>query len=414
MSSQSINLNELAKIRADFPTLSRETKPGTRLVYLDSAATAQKPKQVLAAVNAFYEQENANIHRGIHQLAEEATASYEHARNRIADFIGTGKSHQLIFTRNATESINLVAQSWGRANLSPGDRILLTVMEHHSNIVPWQMLAAEKDLHIDYVPITQDGRLDLDQYASLLEHEPRIVAFTHVSNMLGTINPVDQMTTMAHQSGAIVVVDGAQAVPHLPVCIDALDVDFYAFSGHKMCGPTGIGVLYGREALLEAMPPFLGGGDMIRRVTLEGFATNDLPYKFEAGTPAIAQAIGLGAAVDYLKAIGMEKIHAHERELTALALERLAPIPGLTILGPDLVHRGGVIAFVFEDIHPHDVAQILDMHGIAVRAGHHCAMPLHDALGLPATTRASFYLYNDESDLDALVQGLYDVVRVFG
>lgn len=402
------------QIRADFPTLSREVRPGTRLVYLDSAATAQKPEQVLGAVDAFSRKHNANIHRGIHQLAEEATAAYEAARAGIAAFIGTSHPHELIFTRNATESLNLVAQSWGRSNLSPGDRVLLTVMEHHSNLVPWQMLAEELDLTLEYVPVLPDGRLDIDVMQDQLSHGPRLVGFSHMSNMLGTINPVADLTRMAHDAGAVVVVDGAQGVPHLPVNLRELDVDFYAFSGHKMCGPTGIGVLYGKESFLDAMPPFLGGGDMIRRVTLEGFTTNELPYKFEAGTPAIAQAVGLGAAVDYLQAIGMDVIQEHEKTITAKAMEALGNIPGLKVLGPDLEQRGGVLSFVFDDVHPHDVAQILDRHGVAVRAGHHCAMPLHDAFGLPATTRASFYLYNDESDLDMLVHALHDVLRIFG
>jgi len=402
------------QIRADFPTLSRDVRDGIRLVYLDSAATAQKPQQVLDAEEAFYRLHNANIHRGIHQLAEEATAAYEDARKRIASFIGAAHSHEVIFTRNATESLNLVAQSWGRSKLEAGDRILLTVMEHHSNLVPWQMLSSELGLQLEYVPVTTDGQLDRTVMQDLLGHAPKLVGFTHMSNMLGTINPVGELTELAHDAGALVVVDGAQGVPHLPVDLAELDVDFYAFSGHKMCGPTGIGVLYGKEALLESMPPFLGGGDMIRRVTLEGFTSNDLPYKFEAGTPAIAQAIGLGAAVDYLVSLGMDAILQHERWITAKAMDALEQIPGLTLLGPPVDQRGGVLSFVFDDIHPHDVAQVLDRYGVAVRAGHHCAMPLHDAFELPASTRASFYLYNDEKDLDMLVQGLHEVLRIFG
>ena len=404
---------DVDSIRADFPILSREIRPGVPLIYLDSAATTQKPRQMIEAVTSYYQNQNANIHRGIHRLAEEATEAFEAARQRVADFIGAPSPRQVIFTRNATEAINLVAHSWGRANLKRGDLILLTEMEHHSNLVPWQMLAAERELRLAYIPVTEDGLLDLEAYKDLLEDCPQLVAFTHMSNMLGTINPVKKMTQMAHQAGAVVLVDAAQSVPHLPVDISDLGVDFFAFSGHKMCGPTGIGVLYGREELLDAMPPFQGGGDMIKRVRLDSFTTNDLPYKFEAGTPPIAQVIGLGAAVDYLSSVSMHAVRQHEHNLIARALDRLEEIPGVRVYGPSAEHRGGVASFTFEGVHPHDVAQILDDRGIAVRAGHHCAMPIHEKFNLLATTRASFYLYNTSEEIDQLVEGLYKVKEIF-
>ncbi len=403
----------VAELRASFPILEREVRPGVRLVYLDSAATSQKPSVVIDAMDDFYARHNSNIHRGIHVLAEEATAAYEAARQRIADFVGAGSAAEIIFTRNATESINLVAQTWGRSQLKRGDRILLTEMEHHSNLVPWQMLAAELGLQLDFIPVGDDGMLDPREYQRLLERSPRLVAFTQMSNVLGTITPVAEMTAQAHAAGATVLVDAAQSVPHMPVDIGSLGVDFLAFSGHKMCGPTGIGILYGRRALLEAMPPFLGGGDMIRRVHLRDFTPNELPWKFEAGTPAIAEAIGLGVAVDFLQQIGMGAIHQHERALVGYALERLSEVPGVTVYGPPAEGRGGVVAFSLDGVHPHDVAQVLDHDGIAVRAGHHCAMPIHEKLGLPATTRASFYLYNEGSEVDRLVDGLYKVKTLF-
>jgi cysteine desulfurase/selenocysteine lyase len=401
------------RVRAEFPILSVETRPGVPLVYLDSAATSQKPRSVIQAMSGFYERQNANIHRGIHRLAEEATAAFEGARDRIAEFIGAPSPRQLIFTRNATEAINLVAYSWGRANLQAGDVILLTEMEHHSNLVPWQMLAAERSLRLEFVPVTEAGELDLEAYRTLLGLGPRLVAFTHMSNVLGTINPVSEMTTLAHQAGAVVLVDGAQSVPHLPVNVAEIDADFLAFSAHKMCGPTGIGILYGREDLLQAMPPFLGGGEMIKRVHLRDFKANDLPHKFEAGTPAIAEAVGMGAAVDFLEGLGMDAIWQQGQEVIAYALDRLAEVPGVRVYGPEAERRGGVASFSLDCAHPHDVAQILDDMGIAVRAGHHCAMPLHEKLGLPATTRASFYLYNTAAEVDRLIEGLYRVRHIF-
>lgn len=405
---------DVAAIRAQFPVLSRETRPGVPLIYLDSAATSQRPISVIEAVDDFYARHNANIHRGIHRLAEEATAEHEAARRKVGEFVGVRSTREIIFTRNTTESINLVANSWGRANLGPGDHVLLTEMEHHSNIVPWQMLAAERGFELDFTPVDDQGRLDMVAFEKLLQRGPKLAGFTHMSNMLGTINPVERLTELAHAAGALVLIDGAQSVPHLPVDIPAIGADFYAFSGHKMCGPTGIGVLYGREALLEAMPPFLGGGDMIKRVELGSFTTNELPYKFEAGTPAIAQAIGLGAAVDFLQSVGMQAVHAYENALIERALERLAEVPGLRVYGPLDGPRGGVASFTFEGVHPHDVAQMLDSEGIAVRAGHHCAMPIHEKFGIPATTRASFYLYNTMEEIDRLIEGLYKVKEIFG
>lgn len=402
------------KIRADFPILQREVRPGVKLVYLDSTATAQKPLAVIEAMDKYYRWSNANIHRGVHTLGEEATALYEAARQRVARFINARKTREIVFTRNTTEAINLVAYSWGRSQLHPGDLIVLTEMEHHSNLVPWQILGAEKGLRLEFVPVTDDGYLDLIAYQQLLEQRPRLVAFTHMSNVLGTINPVTQMIELAHQAGAMVLLDGAQSVPHLRVDVQALGVDFLAFSAHKMLGPTGIGVLYAREDLLEHMPPFLGGGDMIKKVQLRSFVPNEIPYKFEAGTPAIAEAVGFAAAIDYLENVGMEAIAAYEHELVAYALERLATIPGLKVFGPPAEHRGGVVSFSIEGVHPHDVAQILDREGIAVRAGHHCAMPLHEKLGVAATTRASFYLYNTFDEVDRLVEALQKVQTIFG
>jgi cysteine desulfurase/selenocysteine lyase len=413
MPSVSTPASHGTSLRAEFPVLSRETRPGVPLVYLDSAATSQKPRLVIEAMTSYYERQNANIHRGVHQLAEEATQAYEDARQRIARFIHSPSSRQVVFTRNATESINLVAYSWGRTRVQAGDMLLLTEMEHHSNLVPWQMLAAERGAVLEFIPVQDDGRLDLTALGKLLERRPVLVALTHMSNVLGTINPVAEITAQAHQAGATVLIDAAQSVPHFPVDVQAIDADFVVFSGHKMCGPTGIGVLYGREALLQAMPPFLGGGDMIKRVRLREFTPNELPHKFEAGTPPIAEVIGLGAAVDFLEQVGMDAVHRHEQQLAAYALERLEEVPDLHHYGPHGEDKGGVIAFAFGDVHPHDVAQILDRDGIAVRAGHHCAMPLHERFGLPATTRASLYLYNDESDIDKLVDGLYKVRSIF-
>jgi cysteine desulfurase/selenocysteine lyase len=404
---------QFKKIKTDFPIFSRKIHSEKPLVYLDSAATSQKPLKVIQVMDDFYRGSNANIHRGIHELAEEATGLYESARTQIARFLHVEDARQIIFTRNTTESINLVARTWGEKDLQKGDLILLTRMEHHSNLVPWYMLRDKKDLRISFIEITESGELDLEQYASLLDQNPKIVAFTHMSNVLGTINPARIITQMAHDAGALVLIDGAQSVPHFPVNLTELDADFYAFSAHKMCGPTGIGVLFGKLPLLEQMPPFLGGGDMIRKVTFEGFSVNSIPYKFEAGTPAIAEGVGFGAAIDYLESIGMETIADYEQKMTRYAMQVLSAENGVTIIGPEAEKRGGVVSFSFEGVHPHDVAQILDSEGIAVRAGHHCAMPLHQLLNLPATTRLSLYLYNSTEDIDALVKGLAKVRKIF-
>ena len=404
----------LTEIRKDFPILDREIRAGVKLTYLDSTATSQKPLSVIQAMDDFYRMSNANIHRGVHTLAEEATALYEGARERIAKFINSASARQIIYTRNTTESINLVAYSWARANLKQGDLVILTEMEHHSNLVPWHMLQSERWIELDFIPVTEDGLLDLEAYKTLLSRRPKLVSFTHMSNVLGTINPADEIIRLAHEAGAIALVDGAQSAPHLQVDVQALDVDFFAFSAHKMCGPTGIGVLYGKTALLESMPPFLGGGDMIKEVKLRSFRPNTLPHKIEAGTPAIAEAVGFGAAVDYLTNLGMDNIAAHEHEITEYALERLEEIPGVKLFGPSADKKGGVASFTLEGVHPHDVAQILDRDGIAVRAGHHCAQPLHEKFGIPATSRASFYLYSTKEEVDLLVNGIYKVKEMFG
>jgi cysteine desulfurase / selenocysteine lyase len=364
-------------------------------------------------MSRYYRNYNANIHRGIHALAEEATAAYENARQLIAAFINAPSPEELIFTRNTTESINLVANTWGRKYIQADDVILLTEMEHHSNLVPWQLLAGQLDLRLEFIPVTSEGLLDLDEYQHLLQLEPKLVSITHMSNVLGTVNPLEEILPAAKAAGAITLVDGAQSVPHFPVDLSQLQADFYAFSAHKMLGPTGIGALYGRRELLEEMPPFLGGGEMIKRVELRKFTPNDLPHKFEAGTPAIAEAIGFGAAVDYLSQIGMDEIEKQEKKITGYALEKLSVIPDLDILGPGIEERGGVISFIIKGIHAHDVAQILDSVGIAIRAGHHCAQPLHDRFNLPATSRASFYLYNTEEEVDCLVEGIDKVKSIF-
>lgn len=404
---------DVVHIRGDFPVLQRETRPGVPLVYLDNAATSQKPVQVIEAMDTYYREYNSNVHRGIHTLSEQATLAYEGARRRVAEFIGAGSWQEIVFTRNTTEAINLIAYSWGRSSLQAGDRILLTELEHHANIVPWQILAGERGIVLDFAPVADDGTLDMAAFEKLLEREPKLVSFAHVSNVLGTINPAKAMSELAHGAGALVAIDAAQSVPHMKVDVSELNADFFAFSSHKMLGPTGIGVLYARKRLLETMPPFMGGGDMIRRVEKSGFVANEVPYKFEAGTPAIAEAIGFGAAVDYLEALGMDKVQAHEQELVTYAMERLEEVPGLTLYGPPADMRGGVTSFTLQDAHPHDVAQILDEYGVAVRAGHHCAMPIHERFGLPATTRASYYIYNTAEEVDKLIGALYKVKELF-
>ena len=403
-----------AVLRADFPILDQEVN-GHPLVYLDSAATSQKPLAVIEAMDTYYRADNANVHRGIYQLSERATAAYEGARDKVARLIGAPDPRTIVWTRNATEAINLVAYSWGRRNIGRGDVIVLTEMEHHANLVPWQILAQEKDADLEFIPITDDGLLRQDVFDVLLRLKPKLVAFTHVSNTLGTVNPVEEMTRRAHDAGALVLVDGAQAVPHMPVDVAAIGCDFYTFSGHKALGPTGSGVLWARRELLEAMPPFMGGGDMIREVHLRRSEWNDIPWKFEAGTPDISAQIGLGAAADYLLGLGMDRVQAHEQDLAAYALDLLPrEVPGIELYGPAAELRGGVVAFNLPGIHPHDVAQVLDSFGVAVRAGHHCTMPLHERLDLAATARASFQVYTSRADIDALAAGLREVRRLFG
>jgi len=401
-------------VRRDFPIFEQQVH-GHPLVFLDSASTSQKPRTVIDALDAYYREYTANVHRGIYQIGEHATASYEAARASVAKFINAPDAHEVIFTRNATEAINLVAYSWGRRNIRRGDAIVLTEMEHHANLVPWQLLAQEQDGDLEFIPITDDGVLRQDVFEVLLRLKPKLVAFTHVSNTLGTINPVREMVEAAHAAGALVLLDGAQAVPHVPVDVQAIGADFYAFSGHKMLGPTGSGALWARRELLEAMPPFMAGGDMIREVHLRRSEWNDIPWKFEAGTPDIAAGIGFGAAAEYLLELGMENVREHEKELLTYALVALQrEHPDVTLYGPmDAGIRCGVITFNVPGVHPHDVAQVLDRSGVAVRAGHHCTMPLHERLELPATARASFNVYSTRGDIDALATGLREVQRVF-
>lgn len=404
------------RVKEDFPILNQ---PGTNgrepLVFLDSAASSQKPQVVIDALERYYRETNANIHRGVYDLSEHATTAYEDARRKVASFINASRSKECIFVRNTTEGINLVARSWGGANLSAGDLVVVTEMEHHSNLVPWQIIAEEKGARIGAVNITADGHLDMESFDALLAQEPKVVAVTHVSNSLGTVNPIREMIARAHDAGAVVVIDAAQSSPHVPIDVQELDCDFLSFSGHKMLGPMGIGVLYGKQELLQAMPPYQGGGSMIRKVTIEKTTWADLPAKFEAGTPSVGDAIGLGAAIDYLNALGLDNVWAHEHALVADAMEKMAEIPGVRLLGPAPGDdRAGVLSFEVEGIHPHDVAAILDEHNVAVRAGHHCTQPLMQALGLVSTTRASFYVYNTPEDVDRLVEGVRAAQKVFG
>jgi cysteine desulfurase / selenocysteine lyase len=404
---------DVAAVRRDFPILERRIR-GEPLVYLDSAATSQKPLQVLAAMDDYYRRHNANVHRGVHTLAEEATHLFEEARGKVARFVGAAE-RATVFTKNVSEAINLVAYAWGLRNLREGDEILVTEMEHHSNLVPWQLVAGMTGARLRAVPVTGDCLLDLEALDGLLTERTRMVAVSAMSNVLGTVNPVAAIAERAHAAGALVLADAAQAVPHAGVRLDRLGVDFLGFTGHKALGPMGIGVLAAREELLDGMQPFLGGGEMIRDVTIDGSTWNDIPWRFEAGTPNVAEAVGLGAAVDYLQAVGMERVRAHEAEVTGYALKRLGELQGLRVYGPaELEHRGGMVSFTLGEIHPHDVAQVLDDQGIAVRAGHHCAKPLLRRLGVQATTRASFYLYSTTEEVDALVAGLERTRRLFG
>jgi cysteine desulfurase/selenocysteine lyase len=412
---------DTAAIRRDFPILSRKVH-GKRLVYLDNAATTQKPDEVIDALSGFYRTSNANIHRGIHTLAQEATAAYEHTRERVAGFIGGVDQHGVVFTRNATEALNLVAHAWGRENIRPGDEILLSEMEHHSNQVPWIILAKERGAVLKHIPLAADGTLELGSLERLLTPRTKLVSVLWVSNALGTINPVAEIGAAAHRAGALFLVDGAQAVPHLPVNAREIGCDFLVFSGHKMLGPTGVGVLYARPEILREMAPFLGGGEMIREVQLQSATWNDVPWKYEAGTPSIADVVAFSAALTYLERIGMEEVRAHELALTRYALERLRKLPFLRLYGPsDPLQRGGVVSFSDRDLHPHDLSTVLDQCGVAIRAGHHCAQPLIRRLGqltgqpgLVATARASFYIYNDRDDIDCLVEALMEARRYFG
>jgi cysteine desulfurase / selenocysteine lyase len=406
-----------AVIRQDFPILNQPVPEGKRpLAFLDSAASSQKPAVVIEALDDYYRRYNANIHRGVYEISELATSKYEEARHLVADFINAKSPRECIFVRNTTEGINLVASSWGRKNLKAGDVVLFSVMEHHSNIVPWHLLAEQIGIKVIAIPLTDDLRIDMYAYARLLaEHSPKLVAVAHVSNSVGTLNDIATIAKQAHAADAVIMVDGAQSVPHLPVDVQALDVDFLAFSGHKMAGPMGSGVLYGKEALLEAMPPYMGGGSMIRKVTLERSTFADLPARFEAGTPSVGDAIGLGVAVDYLQSLGMDRVRAHELEMLDYALGRLTEVPGLKTYGSnELAHRSGVISFTLDEIHPHDVSAILDSENVAVRAGHHCNQPLMTHLDVVATTRASFYVYTTTQDIDQLIEGLHKANRIFG
>jgi cysteine desulfurase/selenocysteine lyase len=403
---------DLQRLRADFPILHQEVN-GHPLVYLDNAATSQKPRQVIDAVRRYYEEANANVHRAVHTLSERATAAYEGARAKVQAFLNAGESREIVFVRGTTEAINLVARCLGQSRLHPGDEVLISAMEHHSNIVPWQMVCEERRARLRVIPMNPDGELLLDRYRDLLNDRTRILAVVHVSNSLGTVNPVAELIREAKARGIPVLLDGAQAVPHFPVDVRALGCDFYALSGHKMFGPTGIGVLYGRAELLQALPPFQGGGDMIRTVTFERTTYAQLPHKFEAGTPHIAGAVGLGAAIDYLSALDRDLIEEHERDVLAYAVDRVGSAPGVRLIGRP-AHRAGVVSFVMEGAHAHDVGTIVDRAGIAIRTGHHCTQPVMEFYGVPATARASFALYNTRDDVDALVAALDDVRRVFG
>jgi cysteine desulfurase/selenocysteine lyase len=402
---------DLQKIRRDFPILARDVR-GKKLVYLDNAATSQKPQVVIDAIMRYYEQENANIHRGVHFLSELATSKHDRARQLVQKFINAAHVHELIFVRGATEAINLVAQTYGRKHVTSGDEVLITAMEHHSNIVPWQILCDEKGAKLRVAPINDAGELRLDEFEKLIGPRTRIIAIPHVSNALGTVNPVKKIVELAHARNIPVVVDGAQATPHMQVDVQALGCDFYAFSSHKMFGPMGIGVLYGKTELLEAMPPYQGGGDMISSVTFEKTIYNKLPFKFEAGTPDVAGAIGLGAAIEYLTGIGMDKVAEHEHDLLAYATDKVSAIPGVRLIGA-AKEKASVLSFVMDNVHPHDIGTILDQEGIAIRTGHHCAQPVMHRFGIPATARASFALYNTKEEVDALVQGILKVQEVF-
>jgi cysteine desulfurase/selenocysteine lyase len=405
---------DVERLRADFPVLEREVRPDTPLVYLDNAATTHTPEPVLEAITDYYRGYNSNVHRGIHQLSQEASEAYEAAHDRLAAFIGADGRRELVFTKNTTEALNLVAYAWGLRELESGDAVVLTEMEHHSSLVTWQQIARRTGAELRYIAVDDEGRLDLDQAADVIDEDAGMVSAVHVSNVLGTVNPLAELADLAHEQDALLFGDGAQAVPNRPVDVKALDVDFYAFSGHKMAGPTGIGALYGKEALLEDMEPFLYGGEMIERVTYEETTWAELPWKFEAGTPLIAQGIALAAAADYLDGIGLEQVARHEQAMATYTMEQFADMDDVEVYGPPLgVDRGGVVAFNVDDVHAHDLSSILNDHGVAIRAGHHCVQPLHDKLGAAASARASFYLYNTREEVDALIEGVEAAREIF-
>ena len=415
MSSAPTHTLDAARVRADFPILAREIN-GKPIAYLDSANSAQKPRQMIDAMSNFYATSYSNVHRAVYQLGVEATEAFEGTRKKVRDLVNAPSEREVIFTRDTTEAINLVAYSYGRTNLGPGDVIVTTEIEHHSNLVPWQVLAKATGAELRYVHIDQHGELKLDELDEIAKAgNVKLLAVVDQSNSLGTINPIRELADWVHELGGVILVDGAQSVPHRPVDVQAMDADFLAFSGHKLCGPSGAGALWGRRELLEAMPPFLTGGEMIRSVRLEGTSWNELPWKFEAGTPAIAEVVGMGAAIDYLTEIGLDAIHAHETTITAYALERLSEVPGLIVHGPrEAAKRGGVVSFSLEGVHPHDVAEILGSDGVCVRAGHHCTQPVMEALGVVATTRASFYLYTVPEEIDQMISSLHRVRKIFG
>jgi cysteine desulfurase/selenocysteine lyase len=414
MSTQDIEPLDVERIREDFPVLERTVGDDVPLVYLDNGATSQTPEQVVDAIVDYYYGYNANVHRGVHQLSQEASIAYEEAHDRVAEFIGADGREEIIFTKNTTEAMNLVAYAWGMEELGPGDEVVLTEMEHHASLVTWQQVAKRTGAETKYIPIDEDGQLDMDAAAEMITDDTEMVSAVHVSNTLGTVNPVSELADLAHEHDAYAFIDGAQAVPTRPVDVGDIDADFYAFSGHKMAGPTGIGVLYGKEAILEEMQPYLYGGDMIRKVTYEDSTWNDLPWKFEAGTPLIAQAVGLDAAIDYLEDIGMERVQRHEERLSRYAYERLSEFDDVEIFGPSPDQgRGGLVAFNVGSVHAHDLASIVNDHGVAIRAGDHCTQPLHDKLGVAASARASFYVYNTESEIDTLVDAIDDARQLF-
>ncbi|QLC33358.1 cysteine desulfurase [Halarchaeum sp. CBA1220] len=414
MGTQEQSPLDVEALRADFPILEREVAEGTPLVYFDNAATTQTPKRVVDSITEYYYEYNSNVHRGIHQLSQEASIAYEEAHDRIAAFVGaSGGREELVFTKNTTESFNLVAYAWGLNELGEGDTVVLTEMEHHASLVTWQQIAKKTGATVEYIPITEDGTLDMDAAGDLIDEDTAMVSVVHASNVLGTVNPVSELADMAHEQDALIFVDGAQAVPNRPVDVEAIDADFYAFSGHKMAGPTGIGALYGKKRLLEAMDPYLYGGEMIKKVTYDDATWNDLPWKFEAGTPSISEGIAFAEAADYVEEVGLENIRAHEEYVTEYAYEELSALDGVEIYGPPADRRGGLVAFNVEGIHAHDLSSILNDYGVAVRAGDHCTQPLHDTLGVPASIRASFYLYNTREEVDTMIEGVEGAIDIF-